>query len=145
MQSYEVPLSVTTASGRQTVLARVRASDWASAQGQALGETRSSGVYSSVELFIQTEPATSSAARISIHEYNNRKADIQRHAEAALDGLRRRAVEEKLSTEVIIARAYAIGAAQERDMAQLSQLQVFFNGSTEATEKPPAIPRSDPA
>lgn len=58
---------------------------------------------------------------LSIHQYNTRKATIQRHAQAALEGLRKRADTEKLSVEVIVERAAEIGRRQAEDMARLDR------------------------
>jgi hypothetical protein len=56
---------------------------------------------------------------LNIHEFNNRKADIERHAKQALEGLEKRVAVEKLPTAQIIERAYAIGRSASRDMANL--------------------------
>lgn len=59
---------------------------------------------------------------MNVHEFNNRRADINRHAEAAIAGLEKTAVEQKLTTRQIIERALEIGRCQARDLAAIEPL-----------------------
>lgn len=62
---------------------------------------------------------------LSIHQYNTLKADIERRAQAALKGLKKRVDTEKLSADDLIARASEIGRRQAEDRARLERdLQV---------------------
>jgi hypothetical protein len=58
---------------------------------------------------------------MNVHEFNNRRADINRHADAAIAGLEKTAVDQKLTTRQIIERAVEIGRGQARDLAALEQ------------------------
>jgi|SRR5688572_2875053 len=81
---------------------------------------------------------------LTVHQYNARKADIERHAQRALAGLRERVEKEKLSPEAIIERAHSIGISQARDLARLeSELSspepaIVANTSNAAAQSPAA-------
>lgn len=71
-------------------------------------------------------------------QYDTRKADINRNAEAALDALGKNAKREKMDAATLIDRAYRIGRGQERDIAELNR-QAFGGPSPTAelaTEQP---------